>query len=112
MAPWNPKQEQPVTAIRYYFRQIPPYSEGSKNKRDIIFHPAVARITIHVEPGSKANQVDWQILFVGDEPITFQRDRLGVEACSDREALHDSGCRLRRGGSNSRICGGCDGGEG
>ena len=60
------------------------------NKADIILHRAVDRIYLLTESGPKTNKMDRQVLSVGNEYVSFWRDRLGLGACSDREALCDS----------------------
>lgn len=48
------------------------------------------------EPGPQTHQVGWQALLVADESFSFRRNRLGANACSSREAIERSGCRVRR----------------
>src|SRR5262249_61803979 len=53
-----------------------------------------------------------QVISVGNEYVSLRLDRLGIEAGSDREALHDSGCGLWRGEEHSEKLRGGHGREG
>jgi hypothetical protein len=48
------------------------------------------------EPGSKTHEMGGQVVTVNHELIAFRRDRLGIEARSNRERFQNSGCGLRR----------------
>src|SRR6267378_1378285 len=73
---------------------------------------AGGRRTLCIESSSKAHEMGWQVFSVDRERLSFQRDRLGVEACTDREGRYGSGCGLLRRQDDSEVGGDCHGRHG
>src|ERR1700678_1747597 len=58
------------------------------------------------DASEEALEMGRQIFCGTHELISFQLDRLGLNAYTDREGFHDSGCRVRRWPNDSEV-GGC-----